>query len=214
MFNRDREPFVQIPRGQTFRYAHKQCYLDKVNAGQEKGNYTIWDPTVTTTCFWCHEAIYPYQSDVMEMPQLKGKYVHRKCAEIHPADEKEKLLVYLIQTYDLKEGYIIPKYMMQLQEYAKTYQFTYSGMLKTLQYWHEVKKQPFNPNYGLGIIPHLYNEARNYYYWRWQAEQINKDKNIEDYVPKDMEVVITPPQRQIPKRKLFTFLDEEEINGE
>ena len=42
----------------------------------------------------------------------------------------------------------------------------------------------------------------------------NKGKNIFEFVPKDIEVKIPVPKRQIIKRKLFTFLDEEEINGE
>jgi hypothetical protein len=212
-FDRNKEPYIQIPHGTQFRYAHGNCYLEAVNTGKEKGNYTIWDPKTSTTCFWCHQAIYPGQADIIEMPQLKGRYVHKKCNEQHPADDKEELIVYLIKLYDLKDDYVLPKFSLQLSDFEKQYNFTYSGMLKSLKYWYEIKKNPVNKNYGLGIIPHIYKQAHDYYYALWMAQQQNKEKNINDYIPKDIEIIIPPPKRQITKRKLFTFLDEEELNG-
>jgi len=40
----------------------------------------------------------------------------------------------------------------------------------------------------------------------------NQNKNFNDYIPKDIEIKILPPEKKIIKRKLFTFLDEEELN--
>jgi len=44
-----------------------------------------------------------------------------------------------------------------------------------------------------------------------QNQQI---KNYNDFIPKDIEVKIKPPERKIQKRNLFSFLDEDNINGE
>lgn len=210
-FNRDKEAYIQIPLGKTFRYGHKECYLEAVNNGIEKSSYEIWDPKHSTTCFWCHQAIYPNQEDVIAMPQLKDRYVHKRCNDTHPQDDKDKIMLYIINLYNLKDDYILPKYMLQLSDFEKQYHFTYSGMLKALKYWYEVKKNPVNKNYGLGIIPHIYKQAYDYYYALWLAQEQNKTKNLDDYIPKDIIVEIKSPQRQIKKRKLFTFLDEEEI---
>lgn len=210
-FNRDKEAYIQIPLGKTFRYGHRECYLEAVNNGIEKSNYEIWDPKYSTTCFWCHQAIYPNQEDVIAMPQLKDRYVHKKCNETHPQDDKDKIMLYIINLYNLKDDYILPKYMLQLSDFEKQYHFTYSGMLKALKYWYEVKKNPVNKNYGLGIIPHIYKQAYDYYYALWLAQEQNKTKDLNDYIPKDIIIEIKSPQRQIEKRKLFTFLDEEEI---
>ena len=90
-FNREKEPYVQIPTGASFRYGHSQCYLDAVNNGIEKQHYQIWDPATSTTCFWCHKPIQKTQIDVIPMPQLKDRYIHKACAETHPEDDKEKL---------------------------------------------------------------------------------------------------------------------------
>ena len=60
----------------------------------------------------------------------------------------------------------------------------------------------------------MYKDAYNYYYAQWEAQQKNKDKRMEDYLPKDEIIVIKPPERKIKKRKLFSFLDEEVEDGE
>jgi hypothetical protein len=48
-------------------------------------------------------------------------------------------MLYIIKLFKLKEDYILPKYMKQINSYAKDYNFSYSGMLKALKYWYEVK---------------------------------------------------------------------------
>lgn len=211
-FDREKVPYIQIPYGKSFRYGHGQCYIDAVNAQKEKQHYDIWDPATSTTCFWCHKPIYPTQSDVMEMKELPGRYVHKECAEHHPADDKEKLTLYLIKLFKIKEDYMLPRFALQLANFEKTYNFTYSGMLKALQYWYEIKHNPVDVNRGLGIIPYVYKQAYDYYYARWLADQQNESKNLNDYIPKDIVVTIQPPKREIQKRKLFTFLDEEGNN--
>ena len=49
------------------------------------------------------------------MPQLKNRYIHEECGKSHPADDKEELILYLINLYDMKEDYLLPNFMLQLQ---------------------------------------------------------------------------------------------------
>jgi len=35
-FDREKEPYIQIPYGKTFRYGHANCYIDAVNNKKEK----------------------------------------------------------------------------------------------------------------------------------------------------------------------------------
>ena len=210
-FDREKEPYIQIPYGKTFRYGHANCYIDAVNNKKEKEQYDIWDPKQSTTCFWCHQAVFPNQLDIIQMPQLKDRYVHKKCAEEHPKDDKEELTIYLIKLFKLKDDYILPRYMKQLSQYEKQYNFSYSGMLKALKYWYEVKKNPVDTDRGVGIIPYIYKNAYDYYYALWQADQQNQQiKDFKKYIPQDIEVTIKSPERVLPKRKLFSFLDKEE----
>ena len=55
----------------------------------------------------------------------------------------------------------------------------------------------------------MYENAYNYYYSLWVAQQKNKDVEIELYTPKVKEIVIPRPERKVKKRPLFAFLDEE-----
>lgn len=217
--NREKEPYVQIPPktgGIKFRYAHPQCYQNAVATGIEQfKDLPTWDPEKSTTCFWCHKAIQKDDADnVMVMPQLPNRYIHKKCNEGHPVDAKEELTLYIIKLFKLKDDYIIPKYMKQISSYEKDYDFTYSGMLKALKYWYEVKQHPIDLERGVGIIVTAYKPAYDYYYALYLANLANGTKDFNEYIPKDIEIKITPPERQIVKRKLFTFLDEDKINGE
>ena len=59
-------------------------------------------------------------------------------------------------------------------------------------------------------IPYVYQNAYEYHYNLWLAQQKNKDVEVQLYAPKVVEVVIPRPERKVKKRPLFTFLDEEE----
>lgn len=98
-----------------------------------------------------------------------------------------------------------------MNDYIREYQYTYSGMLKALVYFYEVKGNNKNKaNGGIGIIPFIYKDAYNYYYNLWMIQQSNKDKNVIDYVPKLKEIKIPIPKKEPRKRSVFTFLDEQE----
>lgn len=217
-FNREKEAFVQIPPktgGIRFSYAHGECYQKAVADGiEQKTGLKVWDPDKSTTCFWCHAAIQTDDKDIIPMPQLPNRYVHKKCNEVHPQDDKEKLMLYIIKLFKLKEDYILPKYMKQINSYAKDYNFSYSGMLKALKYWYEVKQHPVDLSRGVGIIITAYKPAYDYYYALYLSQQENEKKDFNKYIPQDINIKIVPPERQIPKRKLFTFLDKDEINDE
>lgn len=107
------------------------------------------------------------------------------------------------------ESYINARVRKQMNDYIREYQYTYSGMLKALVYFYEVKGNNKNKaNGGIGIIPFIYKDAYNYYYNLWMIQQSNKDKNVIDYVPKLKEIKIPIPKKEPRKRSVFTFLDE------
>ena len=94
------------------------------------------------------------------------------------------------------ESYINARVRKQMNDYIREYQYTYSGMLKALVYFYEVKGNNKNKaNGGIGIIPFIYKDAYNYYYNLWMIQQSNKDKNVIDYVPKLKEIKIPIPKK-------------------
>ena len=103
----------------------------------------------------------------------------------------------------------------EIKQYVEEYNYTYSGIHKALIYHFEIKGGSVEKaNGGIGIVPYVYQNAYRYYYALWEAQQKNKDKVVHEYVPVVKEIIIPVPQRQVKKRKLFTFLDEEVEHGQ
>ena len=121
--------------------------------------------------------------------------------------DKMQLEQYIIQLFH--SDYVDPRIQKQIKSYIENYNFTYSGILKSLVYFYDVKKNPIEKaNDGIGIVPWIYKQAFDYYYAIWLAQQKNEDKILEDYVPEEKEIVIPRPKPKPYRRHLFTFLDE------
>ena len=140
------------------------------------------------------------------------KYAHLSCLEIEEKREKteaEKLDLYIMKLF--KWDYVKPRVKKQISQYIDEYNFTYSGIRKALMYFYEIKGKSLDKAQGgIGIVPYIYQDAYNYYYALWEAQQKNKDIVVEQYVPQVKEILIPIPERKTRTRKLFTFLDEEE----
>ena len=168
---------------------------------------------------WVKCALCQMQFDANSEENVKisaRRYAHLKCVqneEAHRSQEekdKQALEEYIIHLFDM--DFLDPKVRKLIASYQKEYNYTYSGMLKALTYFYEIKKGDKNKaNNSIGIIPYIYNEAYRYYYSLWEAQQKNKDKNIERFSPVVKEIVISPPKRNVKIRKLFSFLDEDEV---
>lgn len=108
------------------------------------------------------------------------------------------------------------KITLQIKKYLQDYpNYTYSGIRRTLQYFYEVKKNPIEKsNGGIGIVPWVYEDAKRYYYNQWLLSQKNSDKDIKKYIPKERKITIQAPKRQPRKKRVFMFLDREEIKND
>lgn len=144
------------------------------------------------------------------------RYAHKNCFDLKQKEqeqlEKEKndLENYIMKLFNI--SYVDARIHKQINEYINNYKYTYSGIQKALVYHYEVKNGDIEKaNGGIGIVPYVYQNAFNYYYSLWEAKQKNENKVIKEYVPEVQEIIIPIPKRKIkPKRKLFTFLDEEQ----
>lgn len=163
------------------------------------------------TCVYCGER---FNRDKEPTTQISARrYAHKECAEKHEAsksqEEKdlEALEKYIMRLFD--EPYVNARVRKQLKEYKEQYHFTYSGILKTLIYFYEIKGNSIEKaNGGIGIIPFVYNDALKYYYALYLAKLANENKNIEIYKPKEKIIEILPPKIQ-PKRVRLLFEDKE-----
>ena len=144
------------------------------------------------------------------------RYAHYKCepsGELVPlgegADpELQKLKDYINQLFGDKANWALIN--KQIKKFKETNGYSYSGMLKSLVYFFDVKHNSIDKtNGGIGIIEYCYQDAYNYYYNLFMAQQANKDKSLLTQIK---EIIIKPPQKRGTKRKLFDlgeFEDEE-----
>lgn len=166
-------------------------------------------------CYYCGQT---FDRDLEDYVTISGKrrYAHKLCAEnkdilITPKNKDlEKLETYVKQLFKL--SYVHPTIQNEIKKFVENDGFSYSGILKTLYYYYDIERnRPPLLSPSIGIVEYVYPRAKEFYRILYEAQQANKDKNIEDYRnPKEVVVKICTPEREpLRRRKLFTFLDEE-----
>ena len=208
-FDRDRVEYAVMG---SRRYAHASCMLREAEKDPDYELKEIIDPADNVVCIYCKKPMHRVKDDCVMV--TNGKYAHASCYKIESTREltdKEKLEQYIKKLFNM--DYVSPLIQKQIKNYVEDYEFTYSGILKALIYFKEVKQGTFSHE-GIGIVPYVYKDARNYYYSIWLAQERNKNIQVHQFVPKVKEIKILSPTAKVKKRKVFTFLDEEVENGE
>ena len=206
-FDRDKEEYAIVG---TRRYAHAACMLREAEKDPNYIKKEIIDPNDNVVCAYCKKPMSKKDEDCVMIGN--NKYVHKACQELEEKREKtdkEQLEDYIKELFQI--SYIDPRVKGQIKKYIDEYNYTYSGIRKALIYHYEIKGgDKSKANGGIGIVPYVYQNAYEYHYNLWLAQQKNKDVEINLYTPKVKEIIIPRPQRKIKKRQLFTFLDEDE----
>ena len=136
------------------------------------------------------------------------RYAHAECyqkAENSKSKEEkdyEALEKYILKLFNKTTlGALITK---QIRDFKKNYNYTYSGMQKTLMWWFEIKGNTIDQtNGGIGIIPFVYEDACKYFYSLYLAQLASQ--TIPDEKPEVIEIEIAPPQVRRKPPKLFNF---------
>lgn len=146
------------------------------------------------------------------------RYAHYKCkpdGEIVPlpakAEDKDltALKEYIIKIYGDKANWALIN--KQIKDFQKDYEYSLTGILKSLVYFYEIKHNPIDQSKGgIGIVPFVYKDAYNYYYNLFVAQSQNEDKDIQEMTSKVREITIKAPERPV-KKRFFKFLDEDEV---
>ena len=144
------------------------------------------------------------------------RYAHYDCkpdGELVPLEIKKEedkdlkaLKDYITKLYGDKANWHL--IMKQIKDFQTQFNYSLSGMLKSLIWFYEIKgNSPEKSNGGIGIIPYAYQDAFNYYYSLFVAQ--SKNEKIQELTNKVKEVVIPPPEIKLPKR-LFNLEDEDD----
>ena len=97
----------------------------------------------------------------------------------------------------------------QIKIYTTENKYSYSGIMKSLIYFYQVKGNSIDKaNGALGIVPFVYQDAYNYYYSLFIAKNQNITKDIIDITSKVKEITIPIPT--IVEKKRFFNLDDDE----
>lgn len=137
------------------------------------------------------------------------RYAHKECFDARLVEtsktesDYDKLVNYIEKLFGV--GYVSARIAKQIKDFREQYGYTYSGILGTLIYWFDVRKATLDQaNGGIGIVPYVYDQARDYYAKIDAANNINA--NVE-YKPRTIEITITSPRPVEQKPKLFIFDD-------
>lgn len=137
-------------------------------------------------CVYCQENIDKDKEKYQEVRY--HRYAHLTCHEPR-VDVNGAMFNTIIQYCGEifgKEANF-PRIGKQIKEYAIS-GMTYNGIYLTLKYWYEVKKNDISKSKGgIGIVPYIYNEARDY----WRTMEPKRIPKMEEEV-----LIIKPKKRQ------------------
>lgn len=136
----------------------------------------------------------------------KKRYYHPQCYNTIEKDEKDRndLINYICKIYNYKgPGPVINK---QIKTFHDELGYTYSGILKCLVYFYEVKKNDPKKATGIGIVPYIWKDAENYYYNLYLIQKKNAEKKIESNGNKTIQ--ISKPRRSPLKKRKKISLEE------
>lgn len=147
-----------------------------------------------------HASCYPDNKDFVSMPPKKEETKEQK--------DMKALKAYINEIYGKSANWIL--ITKQIKEFQKEYQYSLSGILKTLMWFYGIKgNSPEKSNGGIGIVPFAYNDAFNYYYNLFVAQSQNENIDIESYTTKVREITIPLPAIK-EKKRFFNLEDDEE----
>lgn len=161
-------------------------------------------------CSFCKKMLNANFSIAM---YYKGFYYHDECfamfddQTLKGSEEmlmrKKELVAYIRLLFKTNE--ISPKINAQIKRFIDS-NYTYEGITKTLEYFYGVKKNGTErANNGIGIVPHVYAEAR-----QWYFDNYNKKQTIEKNSHKMIEteprvIIVSVPEDDCVERKMINI---------
>ncbi len=143
-------------------------------------------------------AVCPYCKNYVSTKEAsktyKGKKYHADCFnkildDLEEGDtEREKLNKYICEIFEIDR--VSPLIDKQISEFTKINGYTISGIYNTLKYFFSIGERDVGEDVrGIGIVPYVYEEAKEYFETIKKATNHNKN-----FVP-----VITEQRIQIRK---------------
>ena len=162
-------------------------------------------------CLYCEQK---FDRDKTEAIAIGRRYAHLTChnnsmnQKTQEEIDKYNLEEYIRKLFNTKT--INTKIKKQLKDFIDEYNYSYSGILKTLIYWYDIKNNNIEKaNGGIGIVPYIYDQAKEYYYRLYLAQYANELEDIKEYKITIKEVEIASPRTYTEPPKLFKLIEGE-----
>lgn len=98
-----------------------------------------------------------------EAVEHKKKYYHPQCFETwqKQKEHRQELIDYICKLFrsDAPTGMMLK----QIKDFQTDYKYTLKGMELALKYFHETLGNTVQQGSGIGIIPFVYEDAKNHY---------------------------------------------------
>lgn len=148
---------------------------------------------------------YFYHKECFDTWCAKKKGIKDVTADLDDSEYLENIKYYL--TKDLKVSVNFAKLASQIKSF-QAQGMTLKGILFSLIYFYDIKKHSVNKsNGGIGIVPFIYEEAKDYW-----IEQNTKQYNILDKIEEQMKQLRERPTVTVvikdTPRKIKSYLDE------
>ena len=166
-------------------------------------------PKLYAICKYCNQK---FDRNAEPFVEVGGRrYAHKTCAEkVNQELSQEEKDYYELEKYIKKlfnEKTLNIKVKKQIKQFKEEYNFTYTGIQKTLYWWYEIKKHNLEDSLGgIGIVPFVYKDALQYYYSLYLVGIINEDKDTKNLPVREVEIA---PPISVPKKKKFFNLEGE-----
>ena len=166
----------------------------------------------------CPKCNIKFNRDEIQAVKVSARrYGHASCypnikelvpMEKSPSEDPElaALKNYISEIYGNKANWALIN--KQIKKFHLENKYSYSGILKSLIYFYEVKHNSVDgSNGGIGIVEYTYDQAYQYYLAIFMAQQNNEDKTL---VTKVKEFIIKPPHQRGTKNSLLDWAEDED----
>lgn len=142
--------------------------------------------------------------------KIGRRYAHLSCAEAQDKnileEEKNKEKFFQLVKTIYGSNYNFMMINKQANNFIKQYNYTWSGMTKSLYWFYIINHGSLEEsNGGIGIIPYVYDKAKDYYYNQYITQEKNKNKKYSEII---LEFNIQPPKKQYRLPHLLNLGDE------
>ena len=145
--------------------------------------------------------------------KLGRRYAHTKCAEqqdpslIQEEKDKERFYEVVKKIYGNKYNYMLIN--TQATQMIQEYGYTWSGMTACLHWFYNINHGNLEDgNGGIGIIPFIYNEVKEYYQNIYSVQEKNSHVTMRQSV---VEFNIQSPRAWSQPPQLLNLEDENDI---